>query len=363
MDLSLSDDQELLVESFGALLDKRSRPQDVRAAEPLGFDPDLWSALRELGVTQMAVGEEHGGWGASVLDLCLVADCLGRHCAPVPVIETQVTARLLARLGSDALPEVLDGGAVATLALHAPRSGTARGVPAGAVADLVVVRDGTSLGVIRAGASPATTRAQVPNHANLPLADVPLAGARPLVSTDTAGAAPEAAADAAFETALDEWLLLTASALVGMSARALDLAVDYARERHAFGSPIGAFQGIAHRLADAATGMDGARLLVQEAAWSAEAGLAEAAERACMAFAFATDVARQATYWAVHTLGGYGVMLEYDAQLYFRRARGWAAVFGDAEAAYRRVARHRYPRREASYPRPEASHPRPEVSS
>jgi alkylation response protein AidB-like acyl-CoA dehydrogenase len=67
-----------------------------------------------------------------------------------------------------------------------------------------------------------------------------------------------------------------------------------------------------------------------------------------MAFGFASDVARQATYWGVHTLGGYGVMLEHDAQLYFRRARGWAGVYGDAEAAYRRVAAYRYPRAEVS---------------
>lgn len=336
MDFALSSDQELLVESFGALLGKQSRPEDVRAAEPLGFDAALWRSLRKLEPVAMAVPEDKGGWGASVLDLCLTAESLGRHCAPAPVIETQVTARLLARLGSGALGALLSGGEVATTALHRPVAGTARLVPAGAIAGLVLVRDGGDVRALR----PVPGPAQVPNLGSLPLADIPV------VDGEVLADGPDAAA--AFETAIDEWLLLTASALAGLSASALALAVDYARERTAFGKPIGAFQGIAHRLADAATGIDGARVLVHEAAWSADEGLPEAPERACMAFGFASDVARQATYWAMHTLGGYGVMLEHDAQLYFRRARGWAGVYGDAEAAYRRVASYRYPRTEVT---------------
>jgi alkylation response protein AidB-like acyl-CoA dehydrogenase len=334
IDLALSDDQELLVSSFDSLLDKHCGPEVVRAAEPLGFDPVLWATVAELGPVQMAVPEESGGWGASMLDLCLVGERLGRHAAPVPVIECQVAARLLARIGSDLLAPVLEEHAIATVALHGPVGGTARLVPAGAVADVVLARHGDDVICVRGPKPP-----HVPNHADMPLADVTVSG-----STVAAGSA----AVAAVEVAVDEWLLLTASALVGLSARALEVAVEYACERHAFGQPIGAFQGIAHPLADVATSLDGARLLVHEAAWSVDVGHEEAAERSCMAFAFAADVARKATYWGVHTLGGYGVMLEYDAQLHFRRARGWAGVFGDSEAAYRRVARHRYPRREAS---------------
>jgi alkylation response protein AidB-like acyl-CoA dehydrogenase len=341
MDFALSSDQELLVESFDGVLGKQSRPEDVRAAEPLGFDAALWRSLRKLGPVAMAVREDEGGWGASMLDLCLIAESLGRHCAPAPVIETQVTARLLARLGPSAsgpspLDALLTGGEVATTALHRPVAGTARLVPAGAIASLVLVRDGAALRAVR----PDPTPAQVPNLGSLPLADVPATGGEVLAEGPAAAVAVEAA--------VDEWLLLTAGALVGLAASALALAVAYAKERTAFGKPIGAFQGIAHRLADVATGIDGARVLVHEAAWSADEGLPQAPERACMAFGLASDIAREATYWAMHTLGGYGVMLEHDAQLYFRRARGWAAVYGDAEAAYRRVASYRYPRPEVT---------------
>ena len=329
MDLSLSDEQQLLVASFGSLLDKLSAPGDIRAAEPLGFDARLWSALQDLGPTAMAVAEDRGGWGATTVDLCLVGESLGRRCASVPVIECQVAARLLDRLGSPLLPQVLEG-TLATLALHPPIAGTARLVPGGAVAELVLVRQSDAVVAVRN--QPAAPL--VPNHGSLPLADVPLDVVQELASG--------ADAVSAFEAAIDEWLLLTASALVGVSAAALASAVEYAKDRHAFGAPIGSYQGIAHPLADVATRIDGARLLALEAAWSADVGDPEAAERACMAFAFAAEVARLATYWGVHTLGGYGVMVEHDAQLRFRRARGWAGVYGSPETAYRRVATHRY---------------------
>ena len=336
MDLALSEDQELLIDSARALLDKHSTTEQVRAAEPLGFDPALWTTVQELGPVHMAVPESEGGWGASMLDLVLLAECLGRSCASAPVLECQVAARLLARLHSPALTPLLDDGQIATLALHPPRASQVSLVPAGAVADLVVLRSADAVLAVPNRPTPPA----VPNHANLPLADVPVVGAQELAR------GPDAVA--AFETSIDEWLLLTASALVGLSTAALQLAVEYARERRAFGSPIGAFQGIAHRLADAATLLDGARLLVRDAACSVDDAHPEAAQRQCMAFAFASDAARQITYWAVHTLGGYGVMLEYDAQLYFRRARGWAGVFGGSEDAYRRVAHHRYHRHEAA---------------
>ena len=332
MEFEPSEDQRLLVDSWRGLLEKQSRPEDVRNAEPLGFDSALWQSVCDLGPIAMALGESDGGWSATMLDLCLVGEVLGQHCAAVPVIEGQVAARLLARLGRlDAEP---DDGRVLTIALHAPIDGTARLVPAGAVAQQVLARREDAVVAVRhTAASP-----QVPNHANLPLADIATGGA------EAVAAGPQAVA--AFEIAIDEWLLLTASALVGLSAAALALATEYACTRTAFGVPIGSFQGVAHPLADVATGIDGARLLLHEAAWSFDIGHDEAAQRACMAFAFAVDVARMASYWGVHTLGGYGVMMEYDAQLYFRRARGWAGVFGDADSAYRRVARHRYRHRE-----------------
>ena len=84
-----SSEQEQLVDAFAGLYTKHSTPEHVRAAEALGFDPELWERLGELGAVPMAVDESDGGWGASFLELALVAEQQGRFVAPVPAIETQ----------------------------------------------------------------------------------------------------------------------------------------------------------------------------------------------------------------------------------------------------------------------------------
>ena len=267
MDLALSEEQRDLITSFAGLLGRASFPDQVRAAEPAGFDAALWRNLLETGALVMAVPEAQHGWGASVVDLGLVAEQVGRWLAPAPLIECQVAARLLARVGSapalEALQTVLDGSRLVTLSLHPARSAVAKLVPAGAVCDAVVVLEGEE-GEGETGCFWYRARTRVGNPcANLgsaPLADISLAGGSEL--------ARGGAALGAFETALDEWLVLTASALVGMGAAAHEAVCGYAAERRAFGGVIGRYQGVAHPLAEDATRLDGARLLVQKAAWA-----------------------------------------------------------------------------------------------
>jgi alkylation response protein AidB-like acyl-CoA dehydrogenase len=330
MDLRPSSEQEQLVEAFASLYAKESPPERVRAAEPGGFDKALWERVLDLGVVTMAVGEGAGGWGASLLDLVLVAEQQGRALASAPIIEAQAAARLLERIGSGPLDEVLAGERLVTLALHPARGGVAGLVPAGAVADdaIVMVDDRLMLVPLEG------RRTLVENLGSMPVADVDVAGGAELAS------GPGAAA--AFDSTLDDWLTLTAAALVGIGARGLEIGVDYVKERKAWGRPIGSFQGIAHRLADSATAVDGARLLTWEAAWSAAEEAQRLPQLAAMAFAFAYESARDVTYRALHYHGGYGFMMEYDIQLYYRRARAWANVFGDARGAYRRAADRRY---------------------
>jgi len=335
VDLGPSEEQRQLVASFTNLLSKASSPEHVRAAEPGGFDRDLWRTLLDTGALTMAVAEERGGWGASLVDLSLVAEQLGRAMAPAPVLEAQVAARLLAGVASatarDALGAVLEGAQLVTIAPRPARHGTAALTPAGAVCDAAVVLHADELLLV-----PVTdaTRHPIANLASAPLADLDVAGGVPL--------AGGAEASERFEAALDEWLALTASALVGVGVAALDLGCAYAAERRAFGAVIGTFQGVAHPLADDATHLDGARLLAQKAAWSLDGDDARGRELAAMAFAFAAHAADAATYDALHVHGGYGFMLEYDVQLHYRRARGWARVWGDADAGYRRAAAARY---------------------
>jgi alkylation response protein AidB-like acyl-CoA dehydrogenase len=337
MDLALTAEQQQLVDTFAGLYAKQASSERVRAAEPLGFDRPLWDTLQEMGVVAMAVDEAAGGWGASPLDLTLIAEQQGRFVAPAPVIETQVAARLLARLDSPeaarSLAAALAGERMVTVALHPARNGTAGLVPAAALADDAVVLDGDRLLLVPLDGA----RTSVENLGSAPLADVVLDSAAPVLASGPA-------ATEAFDAALDDFLCLTAAALVGIGARALEIGVEYVKERKAWGVPIGSFQAVAHRLADSATAIDGARLLAYEAAWAMTDQPERAAELAAMAFAFAYESARDATYRSLHYHGGYGFMMEYDVQLYYRRARAWANVFAEPRLVYRRVAEKRYGR-------------------
>jgi alkylation response protein AidB-like acyl-CoA dehydrogenase len=335
VDLALSDEQRQLIASFTNLLGKASPLETVRASEATGFDHELWRTLLDTGAVTMAVAEEDGGWGASLLDLALVAEQVGRALAPAPVIEAQVAARLLAADGSpravESLEGVLTGQRLVTIAPQPARDRIAALVPAGSICDEVIVStaDRVLLAVVDGSA-----RVPIANLAAAPLADIEL--------RDVVELANGPAAIARFENALDEWLVLTAAAVVGIGAAAHEIGCGYACERQAFGAPIGTFQGVAHPLADDAMNLDGARLLTQKAAWSLDCGERRGPELAAMAFAFASRTAATATYNALHVQGGYGFMLESDVQLHYRRARGWPRVWGDADAGYRRAASARY---------------------
>jgi alkylation response protein AidB-like acyl-CoA dehydrogenase len=157
---------------------------------------------------------------------------------------------------------------------------------------------------------------------------------------------PEAVA--AFDEAVNEWMILMAGALVGIAARSIEIGVGYVKERKAFGVPIGSFQAISHGLADAATALDGGTLLAREAAWSAEIEPERTLELGPLAFGFCAEAAREASYRSLHYHGGYGFMIEYDIQLYFRRARGWPAQFAEPDVAYAMAAARRLATRAAA---------------
>jgi alkylation response protein AidB-like acyl-CoA dehydrogenase len=164
-----------------------------------------------------------------------------------------------------------------------------------------------------------------------PVADVTL-------SSDARVLASGAEAIAAYEMAVDEWRVLTAAALTGLAARALEIGVDYVLERKAFDRTLGSFQGVAHPLADRASEVDGSELLVHEAAWARDEDPTRFSTLAAMALGFAAETARDTSYYALHFHGGYGFMLEYPIQLYYRRARSWAALLESPQASFRRVA-------------------------
>ncbi len=326
MDLSLSEDQDALRETLGRFLAKASSAEQVRAAEPSGFDEAVWAGLVEMGVPTMGVPEDQGGSGASLADLAVVAEQAGAALAPVPIVEAMVTARLLAAHGREVAP-----GAVATLALRPVTDGRATLVPGGAVAEEVVALTGDDLIAFRPRL-PGGERDSVANLGSSPLADVDM------IDGDRSILASGPAAHSAHEHALDEWRALTASWMTGLARTALGIGVQYVKDRKQFGVPIGSFQAVQHRLADLATAVDGASLLAAKAAWALDTVDPAALTVPAMAFSFCGETAQAVASAALHYHGGYGFMEEYDIQLYFRRAKAARLVLGDPRRELQRAA-------------------------
>jgi alkylation response protein AidB-like acyl-CoA dehydrogenase len=210
--------------------------------------------------------------------------------------------------------------------------------PAGAVADALVAMDGDELVAFRSEVSPRSPLPVPPNLGTSPLAD---RGAG-VDEGDVLASGPGAVA--LYELARQEWQVLMAGALVGLAQTALEMGSEYVQQRRAFGVLIAWFQTVQHRLADAVTDLDGARLLTYEAAWSADQGLDNAPALAAMAFLFASQVAFRIAAESLHFHGGYGYTLEYDIQLYFRRAKAWPLAYGDPRDGYQELAAHLFER-------------------
>jgi alkylation response protein AidB-like acyl-CoA dehydrogenase len=323
-DVSLAPEQGELRSAFAALFEKESPPARVRASEPLGFDRDLWSTLVAAGALTMSLPEAAGGDGGGLVDVALVAEQLGRRAAPVPLVEAVVASRVLARA---------ETSRIATLALHPVASAQRQLVPAGAVADIVVGLEGDELVAFVGDDAPVP----VTNLGSAPLAWRTLSGP----GTRTVLARGRDARER-FDVARREWKVLMAAAQTGLAQAALDLGVAYANEREAFGVPIGAFQAVAHALADVAVGVEGSRHLAWRAAWYSDHEPEHALEPALVAYLHAREVANRAASIAIHVQGGFGFTLESDLQLYFRRAKGWAVVSGDAHDDLRALGDVRY---------------------
>jgi alkylation response protein AidB-like acyl-CoA dehydrogenase len=321
MDLALSEEQQDLRDTIARLLAKVSGPEQVRAAEPLGHDPAVWTALADMGVPTMGVPEIGG---AAMADLAVVARECGRHLAPAPVVEALVANRLLARLG---LP--VDDATVRAIALRPARGGVFTLVPGGAVAGEVVGLAGDDLVVV----SSTGTRPSPRNLATAPLADVDTSDATVVAS------GPDA--HEAMRAALDEWRALTAQWLVGLGQAAFAIGAQYVKDRHQFGVPVGSFQAVQHRLADLATELDGATLLVDKAVWALDTLDADDPTVATfpgMAFTFAGETAEKVAAAALHFHGGYGFMEEYDIQLHFRRAKATRLLLADPRRELQHLA-------------------------
>jgi len=245
----------------------------------------------------------------------------GRTLASGPVAEGIVTARLLAALGAEEwLSRATAGDAVVTLALRDAGEVPRQWVAGGAAADAVVFREGNAVYLL----VPSEEERQVEaNLASTPIAEI--AFDRP----DKTLLAKGGGAIADFGRAVEEWKLLTAAGLAGLSREAIRLAAAYAGERKAFGQPIGTFQAISHPLAELSVDTDGAKYFVWRAIRDIADRTADAAAEVSLALWWAARTAGLAGAQGLHSFGGYGLTTEYDIHLYTLRAKSLPLILGD----------------------------------
>jgi alkylation response protein AidB-like acyl-CoA dehydrogenase len=349
MDLDFTPEQELLRDTVAGVCARHANLEVVRELEddPLGYPEKFWHQLAELGLLGLTLPEEHGGSGMSMLDAMVVYHELGRALAPSPhFVSSVMSGGVLALAGNDAqqrewLPRLATGEAIITPAWLEPSrgfgpsgvqlraepdgdgwrlTGTKQHVQFAQAAErlLVLARHGDDvLLVLVDPEADGVTLAQ--KHTIASDTQFRVDFERAAVSADAVIGTPPAGWQA-WNDAMYDGIILLAAQAVGGARHALDLTVQYAKDRHQFDKPLGAFQAIAHYLADAVTAVDGAETLVWEAAWAKTEGR-PVTRLAPMAKLFACQTFRNVTAMAQQVFGGVGFTVEYDIQLYFRRAK------------------------------------------
>ncbi len=352
MDLEFTEEQEMLREMVRGVCSSYSPLETVRAVEddPVGYPLELWKQLGALDLIGLMIPGEYGGSGMTLLDGAVVYEELGRALAPSPhFVSAVMSAGVLQRVGSDEqkaelLPGIVAGDAILTPAWLEPHHGFGPlGVQATAHADgddfvldgvkwhvpfaaaatqlVVLARTGTNdqavdLFLVDPSAAGVTLTQQLTIGSDAQF-QVELAGVRVPASCRIGAAGTGWSAWS--ETMLDGIVLLAAYAMGG-ARYAFEITLQYAKDRHQFDKPLGAFQAIAHYLADASTTVEGGTILVHEAAWFRANG--RPIDRlAPMAKLFACQTFRDVTAMAQQVFGGVGFTNEYDIQLYFRRAK------------------------------------------
>ncbi|MGZ4691192.1 MAG: acyl-CoA dehydrogenase family protein [Acidimicrobiia bacterium] len=350
MDLEFTEEQEMLREMVRGVCSSYASLETVREVEddPIGYPIELWKQLAALDLIGLMIPAEYGGSGMSLLDGAVVYEELGRALAPSPHFASAVmSSGVLQRAGSDELrrewlPRIATGDAILTPAWLEPHHGFGpRGVQLAARSDGDgFVLDGVKWHVPFASAA---TRLVVlartgtddvdlflvdPSDPGVTLTQMLTIGSDTQYQVELTGVrVPESSRIGGAGTGWTTWndtmfdgIILLAAYAMGGARYAFDITLQYAKDRHQFDKPLGAFQAIAHYLADASTTVEGGTILVHEAAW-ARANDRPIDRLAPMAKLFACKTFRDVTAMAQQVFGGVGFTNEYDIQLYFRRAK------------------------------------------
>ncbi len=311
MDFDLSEEQREIKGVAHELLSARSSFARVReAAEAGSYDEALWREIVALGWPGIAVAEEYGGQGLGAVELAVLLEELGYACAATPLLPSAVTAAAIQAAGSEEqrsrwLPGLAAGELTAGLGT---RELAADGVGAALVLVLPGARDGSGARLI------ATPEAE------------PFESIDPTRRFARVDGELEPLEDGAAERAYGA----LAAELVGVCQRALELTLDFVKNRHQFGVPVGSFQAVAHRCARMLLETEGVRSAAYYAAWAADADRERLPEAAALAAAAAADGGREVTASAIQAHGGIGFTWEADVHWLYKRAQLDAALLGGA---------------------------------
>lgn len=367
MNFDFSDDQKMLKDQAAKFLADKCKPEHVRKIleTDAPYDEALWKGLSEMGFLGTTVPEAYGGLGLGYLELCVIAEELGRACAPVPFSSSvYLAAEAINRFGSEEqkqawLPRLASGEAIGCFAMGegvqapSPRtikaqlsggklSGTKLPVADGDVADVavVVVKTGSGSGegdvslalvdLSAKGVSRETVSTLDPtrSHARIEFANAP---------AELLGG--EGEGWSAAQDTLNRAAVLFAFEQLGGTQAALEMAKDYSLERYAFGRQIGSYQAIKHKLADMYVKLELARGHCYYGAWALSTDSTELPLAAAGARVAATEAFRFAAQENIQTHGGIGYTWEANTQFYYRRSKLLALTIGAAAQWKERIVR------------------------
>lgn len=352
LDLEFTAEQQMLRRTVHGICETYCPLSVVRQLEddPVGYPAELWKQLGELDLIGLMLPEEHGGAEMTALEGVVLYEELGRSLAPVPhFVSSVLCGGAISKAGSEAqrsqwLARIASGEAIFTPAWFEPENSCrAQGVRVRAESrGGSYVLDGSKRHVgFASSAQRLLVLARIgeaPQDVDLFLVDPASKGVtltqQYSIASDTQyrldfdGVVVEESDRVGekgsgwrtWEEVMQDACILLGAQAVGGAQRSLDMTVQYAKDRHQFDKPLAAFQAISHYLADAVAVIDGARTLVHEAAWACSEGR-PARRLSAMAKLFASRAYRDITAMAQQVFGGIGFTVEFDIQLYFRRAK------------------------------------------
>jgi alkylation response protein AidB-like acyl-CoA dehydrogenase len=326
MNFDFSDDQQAIKRTAHEFHESRLKLERVRELAETGrYDDDAWREISELGWPGNFVEEGHGGQELGTVELVILMEELGYTLAPVPFLGNAAAGLVLAEAGSEEqrerwLPGIASGEARGTVGYCS--NGEAALVPDADSAEVIVLLDGDSGTVMEASSAE--------------VEEIDTIDATRRFSRVRGNGGELLEGDVA--QARDRMATALSAELVGVSQRAMEMAVDYARERKQFDRPIGAYQAVSHACAEMLLHTESARSGAYYAAWTADAEPETLPLAASMAKAYASDAAWRTCASALQVHGGIGFTGEHDLHFFLKRAKVDGALYGSAREHRDRVA-------------------------